>query len=62
MVDRHLEYLGLLELRRTLLLERRRDQSAQFGQRVVDAIATSLLDDAASLLSVRTARHVTLRR
>ena len=52
MVDGHLEDFGLFEFGASLLLEGRWNESSEFEKRRVDAISTSLLDDAATLLPV----------
>lgn len=51
MLDGQLQDLGLLQLGGSLLLVCGRHQTFQFGEGGVDAIASLLLDDAASLLA-----------
>ena len=65
MVDRQLEDLSFLQFCRSLFLESGRDETSQFGQTVIDAVPTPLLDDPAPSLSChvatgsgRTARFV----
>lgn len=52
MVDGQLEDLGLLQLRRALLLEGGRYQAPQFVQRVVDPVTAALLDDHLAMVSL----------
>ena len=63
-VDGHLQYFGLLQFGRALLLEGGGHEPAQLCQRVVDAVTSLLLDDAAPPLTVRAelARLLTAQR